>query len=265
LGITFLWQQWEVTAQAVQAAALDQLGDNRPYKEMGWGPVLYRWVVAPVSFQLWFIRSLFVYNLLYPVFKWAIGRYAPIWFGLLFLMWVSFTTLPLIEGQGLFFFSVGIWLYKQNYPLEKTPDWFSYFLAWLIFIGLVVIKTFMAFELEEQNPLSKAVFSLFHVASVSAGVLAIWFSGDKLVKWAMHQKWFVWATSFSFIIYALHVPLLPYVNQIFFRYLNHIPNYRLITYILAPTLVLFFCILTGALLRRAIPKTYGLATGGRGF
>lgn len=265
LAITYLWQQFPVTERAVQAAALDQLGDNRPYKEMGWGAIIYRWIVAPVSFQLWFVRSLFVYNLLYPLFKTAIGRFAPVWFGLLFLLWISFTSFPLIEGQGLFFFSVGIWLYKQNYPIEKTPEWFSYFIAWLFFVGLVVIKTFMAFELEEQNPFNKIIFSVFHVISVSAGVLAIWFSGDKLVKWAMHKKWITWTASFSFIIYALHVPLLPYLTQLFFYYGSAIPNYRLITYMLAPACVLLFCIFTGAALRRLVPKAYGLATGGRGF
>ena len=265
LGITWLWQQAPITAQAVQSAALDQLGDNRPYSEIGWRGIVYRWLLAPVSFQLWFVRSLFIYNMLYPVFRWAIGRFAPIWFGLLFLLWVSFTSLPLIEGQGLFFFSLGIWLYRQNYPLDKQPAWFSYYLSWLFFVGLAVIKTFMAFELEEQAWWSKLVFSLFHVTSVMAGVLAIWFSGDRLVRWAMHKKWFTWAAAFSFIIYALHVPLQPYLTQIFYRFGNGLPNYRLLTYILVPVIVFFFCIGTGALLRWLAPKAYGLATGGRGF
>ncbi|WP_132055944.1 acyltransferase family protein [Pseudocnuella soli] len=265
LGITWLWQQFPITAKAVQDAGIDQLGDNRPYSEIGWSGILYRWVFAPVSFQLWFVRSLFIYNLLYPVFKWAIGRMAPLWFGLLFLLWVSFTSFPLIEGQGLFFFSLGIWIYRQNYPLDKVPKWFSYYLAWLFFVGLVVIKTFMAFELEEQTTATRIVFSVLHVISVSAGILAIWFSGDKVVKWAMNQRWFTWAAAFAFIIYALHIPLLPYVTQLFYRYGTGVPNYRLITYLLAPTLVLFTCIAVGALFRKIAPKAYGLTTGGRGF
>ena len=35
LLLTFLWQQFPVTAQAVSQAQLDQMGDNRPYTEMG--------------------------------------------------------------------------------------------------------------------------------------------------------------------------------------------------------------------------------------
>ena len=36
LAITFLWQQFPVTANAVLSAKLDQLGDDRPYKVIGW-------------------------------------------------------------------------------------------------------------------------------------------------------------------------------------------------------------------------------------
>src|SRR5688572_16227295 len=83
LAVTYLWQQHPVTAQAVQHAALDQLGDNRPYDEIGWGGVIRRWLTAPVSFQLWFIRSLFVYNLLYPLFRWGVTRFPVITFTIL--------------------------------------------------------------------------------------------------------------------------------------------------------------------------------------
>jgi fucose 4-O-acetylase-like acetyltransferase len=265
LGITYLWQQFPVGAQAVQDAALDQLGDNRPYEQIGWAGIIKRWLLRPVSFQLWFIRSLFVYNLLYPVIRWLLQRWPALLLLLLFLVWISFTSLPLMEGQGLFFFSVGVWLYKRNVTIDKTPAWFSYYLSWLFFVGLVVIKTFLAFELEEQTYWNKAAFSVLHVASVLAGVLAVWFSGDALVQWAMKKAWFTWAASFSFIIYALHIPLLPYLTQIFYRYGRQVPNYRLLTYLFAPIIILLFCIACGALFRRLAPKAYWVATGGRGF
>lgn len=265
LLLTFVWQRFPVTADAVRQAGLDQLGDNRPYEQIGWAGILRRWLLRPVSFQLWFIRSLFVYNLLYPVIRWLLEKAAPVLLLLLFAMWVSFTTLPLLEGQGLFFYSAGIWIYKRNVPIDKRPAWFSYYLSWLLFVGLVVIKTFMAFEMETHTFWNKAAFSVLHVASVLAGVVAIWYSGDALVLWAMKRKWFTWATAFSFIIYAFHIPLLPYLTQVCFRYGSHIPNYRILTYLLAPLCVLFICISTGALFRRVFPRAYSVATGGRGF
>ena len=265
LAITYLWQQFPVTAQAVQNAALDQLGDNRPYEEMGWGGVLKRWVLAPVSFQLWFIRSLFIYNLLYPVFRWGVTKYPIITFSILGLLWLSFFQVPLFEGQGMFFFAAGIWLQKASFPIDRKPEWYSHFLSWLVFVGICVIKTFIAFEFDNLTPTVRWALMLLYACATVAGVLAVWFSLDDVVRWFMTKRWFLWATNFSFFIYGLHIPLLAFVTNLSFIYLHSFQWYRLLTYIAAPTLILSFCIATGALVRKLAPSAYKIATGGRGF
>jgi fucose 4-O-acetylase-like acetyltransferase len=265
LAITFLWQQFPLTAQAVRESRMDQMGDNRPYSEIGWSGIIQRWLMRPVSFQLWFIRSLFVYNMLYPVFKWAILRYPRLWFSLLFFLWVTMFNIFLFEGQGLFFFSLGIWLNKRNIPVHRKPKWFSHFLSWLFFIGTSVIKTFMAFELEPGTTAAFWTLSILHIISVSAGIIAIWFGADAIVKWFMNQRWFVRATSLAFILYALHVPLIHYFTRLAFIFWHNIPNYRLITYIIVPVFVFTLCMLIGMAFRSIAPRLYRITTGGRGF
>lgn len=265
LAMTYLWQQFPLTAQAVQSAALDQLGDNRPYEEIGWAGLVRRWILTPVSFQLWFIRSLFVYNLLYPVFRWSVTKYPAVAFSVLAIVWLSFFQMPLLEGQGMFFFTAGIWLQKRSYPIDRRPEWYSPFLTWLVFVGLCVIKTFVAFEFDVLVPGVKWTLVLLYVCATVAGVLAVWFSFDALVRWCMNKNWFVWTTGFSFFLYGLHIPLLPYVSKLFFYFLAPAPWHRLFTYVAAPTLVLFFCIGVGALVRRLLPGAFKVATGGRGF
>src|SRR3954451_12772988 len=80
LAITYLLQQFPVTAAAVRESNLDQVGDNRPYNEIGWPGIFYRWLIKPVSFQLWFIRSLFLYNVFYRQIKWLVVKYPALWF-----------------------------------------------------------------------------------------------------------------------------------------------------------------------------------------
>lgn len=265
LAITYLWQQYPVTAQAVRNAALDQLGDNRPYNEIGWGGILYRWAVRPVSFHLWFIRSLFIYNLLYPIIKWCVVKYPAIWFSLVFLFWHTIFSVLFIEGQGLFFFSLGIFISKRNYPIHKKPVWFSHYLSWLFYLGISVIKTFMAFELEPNDAATPFILYALHDISIGAGILAIWFGADPVVKWFMDKKWFKWICAFSFTIFALHVPLIHYTTQLAFIYWHNLPDYRLLTYLVVPVVIFFFCVAAGALLRKTFPKVYRVATGGRGF
>jgi fucose 4-O-acetylase-like acetyltransferase len=265
LAITFLWQQHPITAKAVLNAQLDQLGDNRPYLEMGWKDIIARWLFVPIAFQLWFIRSLFIYNVLYPVFKWLVMRHPAIWFSIMFILMLMMTQFYFIEAQGIFFFTAGIWLRKKNIALEKKPAWLSLYLCWLFFIGFSVIKTFMAFEFEEYQPITVIPMLILHYVSVIAGILAIWFSLDKVVKWFMTRRWFVWTTAFAFIIYGLHIPLLAYATRLSYLYTSHYAYYRLLTFIFVPLIILVFCVFTGAVLRKFVPSFYKLATGGRGI
>ncbi len=265
LLITYLWQQHPVTAKAVWNAQLDQMGDNRPYSEMNWKEILTRWILIPVSFQLWFIRSLFIYNMLYPFFKWVVTKYAAIWFAVMFILMLMMAGFIFIEAQGIFFFTLGVWLKKSNVSLEKKPEWLSLYMCWLFYAGFCVIKTFMAFEFEEYAPETVIPMLVLHYISVLAGILAVWFSLDKIVRWFMTRRWFIWATAFAFIIYGLHIPILAYTTRLAYMYWDSFPYYRLLTFILVPFIILGFCIAVGALLRKLAPGVYRIATGGRGI
>lgn len=232
---------------------------------MTWFDMFLRWAVQPVAFQLWFIRSLFFLNLAYPVLRWLVTRYPIVWFSIAALFWFSMSGFFVFEGQGLFFFSLGIWINKSGVSIDKRPKWFSHFVSWLFFIGVSVIKTFMAFELEYENPETKYILLTLHIVTVSSGIIAVWYGADAVVKWFMHKRWFLWLVAFSFIIYALHVPLIHYVTRLLYHYLDTFPYYRLLTYFLAPVIVFWLCVAIGALFRKWLPKAYRVATGGRGF
>jgi fucose 4-O-acetylase-like acetyltransferase len=264
LLLTFALQQVPYTANVVYQAGIDQYGDNRPYTEIGWSGMFARWLIRPITYQLWFIASLFIYNLFYPVIKWLVIRIPYIWLPLAFLFFFSLYMIPLIDGRGLFFFSAGVWLVKNNISVEEEPKWFSLGLALIIFIGLSVIKTFMAFELQPTSSTRIALTAL-HQFSVIAGMMAMWFGADRVIRWFMKQDWFNHASGFSFFIFGIHVPLLPYLMKWFLLNFDFLPNYRLIAFLVVPLIVLAFSVATGAFIRRFLPRFYALLTGGRGF
>ena len=264
LLITFLWQQYPITAAAVKAAQLDQMGDNRPYTEIGWKGLLTRWTLVPVAFQLWFIRVLFVYNLMYPLLKRAVIKIPKIWFPIAVFFWLSMMGLHFIEGEGLLFFSLGIWLAKNNKDLTTPPKWLH--LKWIapVFIITSIIKTILAFYLPAGTP-GGITLLILHKTVVFTGFITVWFGCDAIVRWCMSRQWFVWLSAFSFIIYALHVPLINYTMWLIHPYTAHFAYHRLLEYIFLPFVIILFCVLTGALLRTVAPKVYSFLTGGRGF
>lgn len=272
LLLTFLLQQIPYTADVVVKANLDQLGDNRPYTEIGWFGIIRRWLLNPISYQLWFLVALFVFNLIYPVIKWLVIRYPYIWLPLTFLYFFLLVQLPFLDSRGLFFFSLGVWIQKKNLNIEEEPSWFSLGLTLILFVGLSVIKTFMAFELasfEFRTALvpntTAIVLTMLHQFAILSGILAMWFGANKVIHWFMKQKWFQHASGFSFFIFGLHVPLLPYMMTWALTTFQFLPNYRLICYLFIPLVLLVLSVWFGSLLRKYLPDVYKLMTGGRGF
>jgi fucose 4-O-acetylase-like acetyltransferase len=272
LLLTFLLQQMPYTAALVAKANIDQLGDNRPYTQIGWMGILKRWLSAPISYQLWFLFTLFIYNLLYPVIKWAVVKYPYIWLPLTFFYFLLLLQVPFLDSRGLFFFSLGVWIQKKHFDIEKEPAWFSLGLSLILFVGLSVIKTFMAFELEPFEfrtataySTTTVVLTLLHQFAILTGILAMWFSADRIIQWFMNQKWFYHASGYSFFIFGAHLPFLPYLMTWALSVLSFLPNYRLLCYLFIPLAVLALATAIGALLKRFTPVLYSILTGGRVF
>ena len=264
LLLTFLWQQFPVTAQAVSQAQLDQMGDNRPYTEMGITDIILRWILAPVAFQLWFIRSLLVYNALYPLLLKAVTKVPKIWFPVAGFLWLTTFGLFFIEGEGLLFFTLGIAIQKSSFDIDNAPRWLGVKIWAPIFIISAVVKTWLAFHFGWDTT-SFIVLSILHKMCVFSGLVTVWYGCNKLVSFFMKRKWFTWLSAFAFIIYALHVPLVNYCTRIVYTHFSGLPNLRLLTFFILPLLIIACCVIAGAIFRSVFPKVYALATGGRGL
>jgi hypothetical protein len=172
----------------------------------------------------------------------------------------------LIEGEGLLFFSLGVWMQKSNFSIEAPSRWLRP-LSWgIAFILLALIKTWLAFR--GHSFLGNAVYPIItflHKAVVLSGLIASWYGLDRLVQWCMSKNWFVWLTAFSFFIYVLHAPWVAIAIDGVFEWLQPSIGYRLITFIALPLAVISFCISLGVLVRSIAPKAYSLLTGGRGM
>ena len=243
-----------------------QLSNNRillhDYK---WYELLLRWILLPVPYQLWFLRVLFIYNLAYPALHWCILRHANVFFLVIILFWLSDIKFLFFEGEGLLFYSLGIWLQKSNFNIREPNKWLRP-LPWAsVFLILAAVKTILAFK--AYPIIGSAIFPILLVLYkivVFSGLITAWYGSDRLVRWCMNKKWFVWLSAFSFIIYALHAPLVAYAINVLFPLVQRIYEYRLFIYFFLPMGLLIFCVGTGMLIRKLFPKLYAVLTGERG-
>jgi fucose 4-O-acetylase-like acetyltransferase len=231
-----------------------------------WYDVFTKWILIPVPYQLWFIRVLIIYNLAYPFLRWCIMHKTVrfIYFTVAIFLWfITFGTL-LVEGEGLLFFSLGIWMQKTNFNIEAPPKWLIPFAWVIVFLLFCTAKTWLAFEGypyfgDKVFPLLAAMQKI----TVFSGLIALWYSSTRLAMWCMSRRWFMWLTGFSFIIYVMHAPAVAIGIGSGFALLHYTDGYRILTYIFLPTVIIIFSVAFGALLRRLSPKLYAFVTGGR--
>ncbi len=269
LLLCFAFESSEFGKRLLEQTHMLQIDEQRMFlHEYHWYEVIGRWLFFPVAYQLWFIRVLFIYNLAYPAIRWCVLHAYAIWifFTLAFLFWLSTGGLILIEGEGLLFFSLGVWIQKTHFSIETPVKYFKPLYWGIAFVTISLIKTWLAFEGESLiGGTVYPVITLLHKFVIVSGLITCWFGLDRLVRVFMNQKWFVWLTAFSFFIYALHAPWVAIFIDAMFEWLQFIEGYRMIAFVVLPLLVISICIFIGAALRKLSPATYQFLTGGRGM
>jgi fucose 4-O-acetylase-like acetyltransferase len=233
-----------------------------------WYELLARWIIVPVPYQLWFVRVLIIYNLAYPVLFWCVTNKIVKWifFPAVTFLWVATFGTLIVEGEGLLFFSLGIWMQKKHFNME-SPSTFLKPIPWAIaFILLCTIKTWLAFKgFAVLGNYIFPILAIMHKLIIICGLIAAWYGSSYFVLRFVRKKWFVSLSAFSFIIYAVHAPAVALFINGMFALLHHCTGYRIITYILLPVMIIFISIAFGALLCRFAPRMYAITTGGRGF
>ena len=233
-----------------------------------WYEVLLRFIFAPLSYQLWFIRVLFIYNLAYIPIRYCVmhpkGKW--IFFVTVTCMWIFMIDLGVIEGEGLLFFALGVWLQKNQFDMEKPKPYLNPFYWGLACIAITIIRTWLAFK--GLPILHDAVYPIIAISlriSVFCGLVAAWFGFDRFINFMMKQRWFTNTGKYAFFIYLAHAPLVALLIDPLFSALHYCYGYRIISLILLPILLIAGFSALAYLIKLISPKVYGIISGGRGL
>lgn len=269
LALVYVIELFPSTKELVTSSHVMQIDDKRMLlHDYKWYEVMARWIFFPAAYQLWFIRVLFFYNLAYLGIRWCVlhPKAKVIFFSIAILLWLSTFGMVFVEGEGLLFFSLGVWMQKSNFNIEKPSAFLQPKIWSIVFILSAAIKTHLAFNgVDSIGNATYPIITLLHKLTIASGLVVCWFGLDKFVSFLMTKSWWTWLSGFSFIIYAVHAPLVAILINGMFDWLDFMPGYRLKTFILLPLLIILGCIVLGAALRAVSPKTYSLLTGGRGL
>jgi len=267
--LTYLIELTTVGRAVVSTSHILQIDQTRQLlHDYHWYEVLGKWLFFPIPYQLWFIRVLLIYNLAYPAIRWCVLNPVGEWifFGFAILLWLGTMGFVFFEGEGILFFSLGVWMQKTNFQIESPSRWLRPFWWGIVFVVLAFTKTIIAFTCEPY--LGKAVYpvlTILHKTVVLSGLIACWYGLDRMVGWFMNKHWFAWLSAFAFMIYVMHAPVVAFLIDPSLQLLHNLPGAHLIMFVALPLVIITAIIVVSAIIRKLLPGVYGVLTGGRGM
>lgn len=212
---------------------------------------------TPSLVPLWYVRCLFFFVLLSPLFKLCVDKFKLWWLIFTFIVATIFSYIPVdtenspywngffhygLSLSGMFYFSVGIYIKRCNIAVSSTA--LAYASA-VYGIGCVIAKT----------------IAHAHGSSLPIGVECLKLPALMYITWHIMptQRLPIWFTSCSFSIYLLHIIILAYVGIALKQFPIGTQTSKLIVCIVA---IVVPIIMTN-LLRKSSPRIAAFLFAGR--
>lgn len=224
-----------------------------------WG--VYGWSNAylgvsgfPFLIPLWFMRDLFVLNLLSKVIKSVIDKFPRVTLTLLILLWVSGvpTGILFLNHQALTFWGLGYLVVKYDIHLTKIKE-FKYYPVMLFYAGLTVLDL-----LTNNMSFNVVIHQICLLMGVYQWILLASRDWNKRIENYLYKL-----SKYSIGIYLFHEMNLNIVKKVAVRYLPDWPIFFLFEYALIPILIIVCCIVFCKLFHNVWPKGYLLVSGNR--
>lgn len=223
------------------------------------GDYLHYLFVEPLAtYQLWFLRDLFLIILISPIVYLLAEkmRYTIFLFLLLDILNVKFY---FIRTESLTFFLLGS-IIALHYSNKTEYIYKNRILNIILPIFWIAICTLL-YYIKPQLPI--LTYSTLHTANIILGIYAIWRLYDSLYPHLSHRIDSTNLYHYTFFLFLMHEPMLNHIKQSLLYLGKCTPLCVTFTYTFAPLLTIILCICIGKLFNKHFPSFYRLITGGR--
>lgn len=200
----------------------------------------------PHVYQLWFIRDLFLFNVVAPLVWIVVDRLPKVTTIICLLIAVAPFDIPF--KQGMPWFILGACL-ARDADLRGILSSAPLIPLAALYVVYSLIGAFDYMGVVAQVAIGLGVLSWLkipaHLEESSCG--------DRLVS----------LSSWSFFVYAFHEPMLTMLKKLCIAMLPGTGVILLFEYVFLPVLDIALCLAFGALFKVAAPRLYALSTGGR--
>lgn len=205
----------------------------------------------PILGTLWFIRDLFILNILIPGLLFLVRKLPHFYFLVLLLLYYLNINLYIINMDSVLFYSLGILICIYYKDVFEKIDKINILYFVFVFNAMFIMKCFFSNKI------------LILLTQISSGLLLLSFS--KILS--NNEKVFIFLkrmSKYTFLIYALHHPFIDlFVKKLLVTVVG-LSSWRfLFTYILTFLFISIITVLLTMCIYKFMPKLYTILSGGR--
>lgn len=216
------------------------------------GALNYIFVSPRLSYQLWFLRDLFVLQLFSPLL-FFITRQGILSVLLLLILLLGNTDPLIFRGDSFFYFCVGAVIASNSLPACCRK---------LVHLnGLLIIFFVCVWISSCVLRMQYHIVPILLVGEIS-GMISLWNLYDKvshLDSFTGKEK----LLTTSFFLYLFHEPLMSLLRKSFLPLCPLSQGVLMLLYFILPVIVIVFLVKLSLLGKKWFPRTYSLITGGR--
>lgn len=225
----------------------------------GWLEAYFGYVMDPypILYPTWFLRDLFLLNIVAGRIKRCVDAFPGLVLMLLACVWLLPLPIPYIgkgtiSGQSLVFFVLGYYVVKYGIRMELLEKYSGWRISGVYcFMVLLTILT-------------REMVVGYTIRNLTLAVGIIWLVKiSQLVADSFMKASFLLFSKHSFFVFAFHEMGLTILMKMIARWNTQTWQVQLLEYFGLPVFVIAVCVLTSSVFRTIMPGLYGVLTGHR--
>jgi fucose 4-O-acetylase-like acetyltransferase len=217
-----------------------------------YGKITYRHEFGhPFVGQFWFLRDLFILNIL---FIWCRKLADAFPFGVFILcaaLWINNIDIYIVSPEALLFFISGYYIVKYNLGI-KDIDRIKMMELTVVYGTTMILEYFFI----KSMP-------VLHKVNIITGCIYFLKISGYFIENKNSYKILAWLEKYAFIIYAVHMLIMPQLLKIFVKTVSLNGISILSGYFFVILFGVSMSLIWGIILKKLFPKIYGVLTGGR--
>lgn len=208
--------------------------------------------------SMWFIHDLIIFNVLACVIKRIVDKFPILIFGCVLILWLFAPTKVLlgINVQGICFFTLGYYVVKYDLRMSALKtNW-----IWQILFLYVFAIGFKYYLYLRNNSLVSPAHGIAIILGIALliQISHIICEGDKKLPQLLSL-----VAQNSFFIYAAHDFIQTVLKKVSGKLFIQTDFVQGIEFIVVPALTCLICLSGALIIKKILPGTYGILTGGR--